>query len=255
MAKKAKFESEQVAEEPVDTTAAPEVTLTAEEAALKEAMGSIDTLKSFAETASDQLKVMIATYVALVGALGTEAGATQHAWQNLVDYKSPKVKEKKVKEPSFNEKAELAKVFEVEDFNGALTEFAKNDKLSEKLKTLIQTYQTLAAIDGLPEGVVDASFENLKKFGKKNQGNRSGGYTRTQIDIEVDGEIYPALTSALKAKGYSSETPEGEKDSPMNVAWKKIRPKLLKEGKAEYEGRVYTNKSFVDEPKSESEAA
>lgn len=252
MAKK-KFESN---EEVVEEVVVEEVVLTQEQQLLIAALESQDyvlanlsVLKDDEET-TEKLATLITVYIALQGALGDEAGATISAHQNLVNYKPAKVKAAKKpkapKEPKYNERKALAEALETD----SLSTLIDDERISEELKNAIITYTTLRSLD-LPEAILDTAKATLVSFGRK---GKSGGTTgpRQTFGVEVNGVVYATLTSAIAAQGIEKVITGENKSDDADIAWRTIRPKLIKDGIANYNDATYTK---VESPVKEESVA
>jgi hypothetical protein len=264
--KKDKFASEEVTVEAVNEVQndQPEVestALTEEQIALNVAIndGTLSALRD-AETTSGALVTLITIYMALQGAIGDEAGATVNALANLKAFQPAKVKAAKVpKEKAFNEvKALKDAMADEHDAVAALDILVTDERISEDLKNAIITYTTLLHIDGIPQAITDGAWETLGNFGRKGKsGTRVASGPRVAFGIEVDGVVYGALTAAIKAQGITKEITGDNKSDDADIAWRTIRPKLLKDGVAEYNGVTYTKTdapvTAVAEPEAPAE--
>lgn len=243
---KNKFESNDQAEEVVTE----EVVLTKEQHLLVAALESdcvlanLSVLKDDEET-TEKLATLITVYIALQGALGDDAGATISAHQNLVNYKPAKVKAvkkpkepKAPKEPKFNERKALTEALETD----TLSVLIDDERISEELKNAIITYTTLRGLD-LPETIIDAAKATLASFGKGNKGGTSG--PRQTFGVEANGVVYTTLTAAIAAQGIEKIITGENKSDDADIAWRTIRPKLIKDGIANYNDATYTK---VDSP-------
>ena len=245
---KNKFESneEVVAEEVV----AEEVVLTEEQHLLIAAPESDNVVESLSvlkddEGTTEKLAQLITVYVALHGALGDEAGATINAHKNLVTYKPAKVKAAKKpkepkapKEPKFNERKALTEALDTD----TLSTLIDDERISEELKNAIITYTTLRGLD-LPEAIINAAKATLASFGKGSKGGTSG--PRQTFGVEVNGVVYATLTSAIAAQGIEKIITGENKSDDADIAWRTIRPRLIKDGIANYNDATYTK---VDSP-------
>ena len=243
---KNKFESN-------EEVVAEEVILTEEQHLLIAALesdgviGNLSVLKDD-ENTTEKLVQLIIVYVALHGALGDDAGATISARQNLVDYKPAKVKAAKKprepkapKEPKFNERKALAEALETD----TLSTLEQDERISEELKNAIITYATLRGLD-LPEAIIDAAKATLASFGKGSKGSKGGtSGPRQTFGVEVNGVVYATLTSAIAAQGIEKIIIGENKSDDADIAWRTIRPKLVKDGIANYNNATYTK---VDSP-------
>ena len=248
---KNKFESnEEVIVE--DRKDREEVALTEEQHLLIAALESDDVIGNLSvlkddEGTTEKLATLITVYIALQNALGDDAGATVNARQNLVNYKPAKVKAAKKpkepkapKEPKFNERKALAEALETD----SLAILEQDERISEELKVAIITYTTLRGLD-LPEAIVDAAKAILASFGRK--GKSGGGISgpRQSFGVEVNGVVYATLTSAISAQGITKAISGENKSDDADIAWRTIRPKLIKDGIANYNDATY---SKVDSP-------
>lgn len=252
MAKKEKIQEEVV--EAVETESVDQPTetveLSPEQQAIQDALnaddhiGALTALKT-AEGTSDKLATIIATFLALTGALGADAPATQHALANLQSYKPEAAKKaKEPKEPKFNEVAELKKALEVGD--DAVKALLNNDKVSDALKVVITTYFTLAELDGVEQAVVDNAKVALVNYGRKS--GRSASAPVEAFNVESDGVVYTNLAAALRAHGFNNDTVTiGEKTGrSIDFAWRAVRGKLLKDGVGTYNGKTYTKVAVTE---------
>jgi hypothetical protein len=247
MAKKQKFESN----EEVVVEVAPVVELNADQLAVQSALASespeneLQQLKD-AETTPENLKVLITVYLALAGALGFEAGATIAARTNLEAYTPAKIKVPK--EKAFNEIKALKDTLASEEFLSELVTLQDDERISDELKIAIQTYVTLANLP-LDQAIIDGAKETLANFGRKGKsGTRAPSGPRVAFGIEVNGVVFSALTAAIAAQGITKEITGENKSDDADIAWRTIRPKLLKDGVAEYNGVTYTK---TDAPATE----
>ena len=211
---------------------------------------ALETIKT-AETTAPSLMVLITTYVALLNALGPETGATIHARENLWNYKPPIEKAKKEpKALAFNEVKALKEALAEENSNAALTKLLADVRISEALSIAIVTYQTLAGVEGLPEEVTSAAKATLESFGSKSKSGktRTQSSSKAEFHVQVDDDlIYTTLTAALLAQGYSRDKLVGEKNHrEIDVVWRQIRGKLLKECSAELDGKTYKQVPLSD---------
>jgi hypothetical protein len=241
---KNKFESN-------EEVVAEEVVLTEEQHLLIAALESDDVIGNLSvlkddENTTEKLATLITVYIALQNALGDEAGATANARQNLVNYKPAKVKAAKKpkepkapKEPKFNERKALVEALET----NTLSVLEQDERISEELKNAIVTYTTLRDLGTLPEAIIDAALVTLSKFGR---GSKSGqGGARQSFGVEVNGVVYSTLTSAISAQGIEKVISGDNKADDADIAWRTIRPKLIKDGIANYNDATYTK---VDSP-------
>lgn len=223
--------------------------LTTEEMAIHDALNSDDVFGSLAELKtseklSDIAKTIISTYIALSNALGEDAPATLHALKNLQEFKSTKVKAPKSKKepkiPKFNEASVLKEILAMEapDFSSLL----ENSLVSDGLKIAITTYTTLASIEDIDESVLATSLAGLTNFGKK-PGNR-GKPIRTAIHVQAGDTVYTTLCGALEVNGLTKleiiTDDNGKTRSAQDLAWRTIRPKLVKGESIEYKGVTYS---------------
>lgn len=210
---------------------------------------ALETIKT-AETTAPSLMVLITTYVALLNALGPETGATIHARENLWNYKPPIEKAKKEpKALAFNEAKALKEALAEENSNAALTKLLADVRISEALSIAIVTYQTLTGVEGLPEEVISAAKATLESFGSKSKSGkiRAQSSHKAEFHVQVDDLIYTTLTAALLAQGYSRDKLIGEKNHrEIDIVWRQIRGKLLKEGFAELDGKTYKQVPLSD---------
>lgn len=241
---KNKFESN-------EEVVAEEVILTEEQHLLIAALESDDVIGNLSvlkddENTTEKLATLITVYIALQNALGDEAGATANARQNLVNYKPAKVKAAKKpkepkapKEPKFNERKALAEALET----NTLSVLEQDERISEELKNAIVTYTTLRDLGTLPEAIIDAALVALSKFGRGSKGGQGGA--RQSFGVEVNGVVYSTLTSAISAQGIEKVISGDNKADDADIAWRTIRPKLIKDGIANYNDATYTK---VDSP-------
>ena len=228
-----------------------EVALTEEQHLLIAALESGDVIGNLSvlkddEGTTEKLATLITVYIALQNALGDDAGATVNARQNLVNYKPAKVKAAKKpkepkapKEPKFNERKALAEALETD----SLAILEQDERISEELKNAIITYTTLRGLD-LPEAIVDAAKATLASFGRKGKSGGTSG-PRQSFGVEVNGVVYATLTSAISAQGITKVVSGENKSDDADIAWRTIRPKLIKDGIANYNDATY---SKVDSP-------
>jgi hypothetical protein len=237
---KNKFESN-------EEVVAEEVALTEEQHLLIAALESDNVVESLSvlkddEGTTERLAQLITVYVALHGALGDEAGATINAHKNLVTYKPAKVKAvkkpKAPKEPKFNERKALIEALDTD----TLSTLIDDERISEELKNAIITYTTLRGLD-LPEAIINAAKATLASFGKGSKGGTSG--PRQTFGVEVNGVVYATLTSAIAAQGIEKIITGENKSDDADIAWRTIRPRLVKDGIANYNDATYTK---VDSP-------
>jgi hypothetical protein len=261
MTKKDKFASDEATS--TEQTEAPqvEVQLTDEQIALVNALdgdGNLSELRD-AEGTSESLKTLIIVYLALLTALGAEAGATLAALGNLRAYQPAKVKAVKApkapKVPVFNEVKALKDALAAEEPFAELLTLVEDERISDGLKIAIQTYTTLANLP-LDQAIIDGAKDTLARFGK----GRTGTVTRTIFNIEANGVVYSTLTGAIAAQGIEKVfSTEDAKHDDAGIAWMFIRPRLLKEDGAsvEYNGVVYTRTDAPanDKPEVVAEAA
>ena len=229
-----------------------EEVLTEEQQKIRTALenNDVDTLKGIntVDGASNKLVVMIATYLALSTALGADAGATKHAYQNLWNYK-PEVEKaaKAKKEPAFNEKKALKDALASENVDESLVSLLGDERISSDLNIAIVTFRTLSALPDLPEEVLAAAKATLESFGSKPGKGKSSHANREAFHIEANGIVYTTLAGALEANGNSKTELVGEKKHrQLDIAWRATRGKILAEGVAEYNGVTYTKVAVSD---------
>ena len=235
---------------------------TAEEAALAEALSQDDVvaaLTELKETATGKLPAFIATYIALKNALGDESPATQNALSNLQTYKTDVVKPaKEPKAKVFNEKTALAAALKEQlpesedvqkDITPKLRELQEDARISEKLKALLVTYLTLAAIeDEALAPSVELALTQLRAYASKSKSLANKNSTRlgqpsvrlkTKV-VTKDGQTFVAATLAAAIRLLGNE----DKDYVLK-AWKQIGTAKFKAGEViEFEGHKF---SLTDE--------
>ena len=234
--------------EAVDQSEANEaIQMTAEEQLVYAAVNSADPLVALTdvkstEGVSDILVTIISTYVALFNALGGDAPATQHAFENVKNFKSAAVKAPKVKkEPkakAFNEVAVLRKLIAEQ---GDVKTLLDNPEVSDGLKVAITAYTTLADIPGIDQAVLDHTYGQLVNFGKK--GSSRATPVRTEdFNVAFEGKNYKTLSGAIYAAGYTKEMND-KNQRFCDVAWRSARNLILKAAigdTIESDGKSYT---------------
>lgn len=203
-------------------------------------VGNLSVLKDDPDT-TEKLTQLITVYLALKGALGDDAGATVNALDNLNNYQPAKVKKpKEPKAPKFNESKALKDALESDEPDTLYT-LAEDERISEGLKNAIITFVTLRDLNSVPDVIVDAAKDTLARFGKK-AGSRSASGPKEAFGIEANGIVYNTLISAIRAQGIGKELVQvGEKEHQAeDVAWRKIRVPLLRDGIANYDNVTYT---------------
>lgn len=220
----------------IETVDQVTVEATTEEKMVADAVNAADPIAALTEVksatgVSDILVTIISTYIALSNALGADAPATQHALENVKSFKSTVVKAPKAKkEPkvkAFNEISALRKI--INEY-GDVKALLDNVEVSDELKAAITAYTTLAEIPGIDQAVLDHTYAQLVNFGKK--GTRSTG-PRASFYVKAGDTVYTTLCGALDASGIkkgmlSSPNSDGKVKDLQDVAWRSIRPKLLK---------------------------
>ena len=142
------------------------------------------------------------------------------------------------KEPKFNERKALTEALDTD----TLSTLIDDERISEELKNAIITYTTLRGLD-LPEAIINAAKATLASFGKGSKGGTSG--PRQTFGVEVNGVVYATLTSAIAAQGIEKIITGENKSDDADIAWRTIRPRLIKDGIANYNDATYTK---VDSP-------
>ncbi len=223
---------------------------TAEETALEHALAQDDVvaaLTELKETATGKLPAFIATYIALKNALGDESPATQNALSNLQTYKTEVGKPaKEAKAKVFNEKTALATALKE---GGDLKALQDDSRISEKLKALLVTYSTLAAIeDEALAPSVELAFSQLRAYASKskslsNKNSTRLGQTSVRLKTKVvtkDGQTFVAATLAAAIRLLGNEDKEY-----VLKAWKQIGTAKFKAGEViDFEGHQF---SLTDE--------
>ena len=205
-----------------------------------------------AEGTPERLGNMILTYIALKGALGESAGATVSAKENLFAFTPDAVKEKTVKEKAFSEVSELKKVLSLpeEEFDAALTVLSEDERVSDALKSKITTYTVLKGLEGEAyAGPLADAKQALVFYGRKTT-NRQAGAPKQKVLIEYNGLVYPTFTSALQEAGFvRGKLVHDDKNNQiceLELAWRKSRLKLLKDGTVTYKEHVFTVSSATE---------
>jgi hypothetical protein len=232
MAKPNKKNTEEAVDQIVDAPEVEHITLTSEELLTFDAVHSADPLTALtevksAEGVSDILITVISTYIALFNALGGDAPATQHAFENVKNFKSAAVKAPKAKkEPkakAFNEVAALRKLIAEQ---GDVKTLLDNPAVSDELKVAITAYTTLADIPGIDQAVLDHTYGQLVNFGKKG-GSRVAANRAEDFNVTFEGKNYKTLSGAIYAAGYTKELND-KNQRFCDVAWRAARTLILK---------------------------
>lgn len=243
-------QTEQLAQEQVlqddtlNTADTPAVALIPELEAAIAAADPVASLKAF-ETKDAALAGLVTIAHTLYSLLGEAHASTVAAIATLRAYK-PK---QQAKPKKFDAAAEVRKLLHAKDFGGMLT-LSNNEEVPENLKLQLITVSTLHTA-GVPDNVLDISLKALRGMVQKSAGGSR--QPAEKFDVMYNGVAYPNLMDALEAAGYSKDVPEGETKSAATKAWNKTRKPLLRDGKAELDGHVFSK--GASEAEAEAEAA